>query len=150
MKPVSAASELALRQAMTRLLEGRPAKTDGRLTVSNLAAEADVSRATANRATAILTTFRDAVRKSDCGRFAGVLNKGRIKGLETKLAASRADARHNAIALQTTIETMAQHILVLTSQLHEQERFIAKLRDELARRQGAAVIPIHSKPGRRR
>lgn len=150
MKPVSAASELALRQAMARLLSGHPAKTDGRLTVSNLASEAGVSRATANRASVILATFREAVRKSDCGRFAAVSLRGRINGLETKLASSRADARHNTIALQATIETMAQHILVLTAHLHEQDRLIAKLREELIHREGAAIIPIHGKQDRPR
>lgn len=47
-------SEAALRAAMARLLDGRPERTDGALTVSNLAREAGVSRATANRAVDLL------------------------------------------------------------------------------------------------
>ncbi|MFG1466363.1 hypothetical protein V5F77_26315 [Xanthobacter sp. DSM 24535] len=58
---ISTATELALRAAMARLIDGRPNSTDGRLTVVNLAAEAGVSRATANRATTVLETFREAV-----------------------------------------------------------------------------------------
>lgn len=53
--------ETALRAAMMRLLEGNPQYCDGRLTISNLAREAEVSRATANRATTILAEYRRAV-----------------------------------------------------------------------------------------
>ena len=51
-------SEAALRAGMARLLDGRPERTDGALTVSNLAREAGVSRATANRAIDLLAEFR--------------------------------------------------------------------------------------------
>ncbi|MEU9714403.1 hypothetical protein [Streptomyces sp. NPDC047976] len=47
----------ALRSAMTRLFEGRPQRTDGRLTKENLYKEAQVSRATMNRAHAILAEW---------------------------------------------------------------------------------------------
>ncbi|MGW7575670.1 hypothetical protein [Streptomyces sp. NPDC054765] len=43
----------ALRAAMTRFFEGRPQRTDGRLTKENLSREAQVSRATMNRAQAV-------------------------------------------------------------------------------------------------
>jgi hypothetical protein len=59
--PISHATEEALREAMARLLAGRPVKTDGHLTVVNLAIEAGVSRATANRAAGLLADFRRAV-----------------------------------------------------------------------------------------
>lgn len=124
-------------------------KSDGRLTVRSLAVEAGVSRATANRAPVLLATFRDAVRKSECGRFAVASDKGRIRGLETRLATSKADARYSVVALQTTIDTMAQHIMVLTIQLQEQKQLIERLRAEIARRQDSSIIPIHSKSERR-
>ena len=60
MKPVSAATEQALRAALGRLMAGAPVRCDGRLTVANLAREADVSRATANRAVAVLVDLRQA------------------------------------------------------------------------------------------
>ena len=53
-QPVSQKTEDALRVAMKRLLDGTSVHTDGRLNVANLAREAGVSRATANRATAVL------------------------------------------------------------------------------------------------
>ena len=56
--PVSQSAEQALRAAMQRLLSGSAVRTDGRLTIVNLAIEAGVSRATANRATAVLREFR--------------------------------------------------------------------------------------------
>ncbi len=59
--PVRRSTEAALVAAMERLLANEPLTTDGRLTVANLAREALVSRATANRATGILETYREAI-----------------------------------------------------------------------------------------
>ena len=52
---------------MDRLLAGRPQRTDGRLIKDNLWKEADVSRATMNRATRILAEWD--TRVADCGRI---------------------------------------------------------------------------------
>ena len=60
MKPVSAEIEGKLHAALDRLLGGCAAVTDGRLTVANLAREAGVSRATANRAAGVLVELRHA------------------------------------------------------------------------------------------
>lgn len=60
MKPVSAETESRLRAALARVVSGRASATDGRLTVANLAREAGVGRATANRADAVLAELRDA------------------------------------------------------------------------------------------
>jgi hypothetical protein len=60
-RPVSGPTELALRAAMHRLLAGCPKATDGRLTIVNLAIEAGVSRATANRGGQVLIDFRSAI-----------------------------------------------------------------------------------------
>ncbi|MDG5807235.1 hypothetical protein P9869_32130 [Streptomyces ossamyceticus] len=54
---VSPKTAVTLRAAMTRLFEGRPQRTDGRLTKENLYKEAQVSRATMNRAHAILAEW---------------------------------------------------------------------------------------------
>jgi hypothetical protein len=54
---VSAATSEALRAAMQRLFEGKPQRTDGRLTKENLRREAQVSRATMNRATGVLADW---------------------------------------------------------------------------------------------
>ena len=62
MKPVSRTTEQALRAALARLSSGNPLQTDGRLTVANLAREAGVSRATANRAPLILSDLQDMAK----------------------------------------------------------------------------------------
>ena len=64
MKPVSTSTERALREALTRLVSGNAARTSGRLTVANLAREAGVSRAPANRAPAILAELREATAEA--------------------------------------------------------------------------------------
>lgn len=55
MKPVSAETERRLREAMAQLVAA-----DERLSVANLARQAGVSRATANRAVAIRSELREA------------------------------------------------------------------------------------------
>jgi DNA-binding transcriptional regulator YhcF (GntR family) len=64
LKPVSTSTEQALQAALARLVSGEPVRTDSRLTVANLAREAGVSRATANRAPSILAELREAVAKT--------------------------------------------------------------------------------------
>jgi len=69
-KPVSASTERALCAALTRLVSGNAAaRTDGRLTVANLAREAGVGRATANRAPAILAELRKAAEAARLSRL---------------------------------------------------------------------------------
>ncbi|MGV9709567.1 hypothetical protein ACWDTI_02730 [Gordonia sp. NPDC003424] len=63
MSTVSPATEKKLRDAMQRLLAGQSKMTDGRLIKSNLHAEAGVSRATMNRATAVIAEW-DAATES--------------------------------------------------------------------------------------
>lgn len=54
-------TEQRICDAIIRLLGGHSLLTDGRLTVTNLALEARVSRATVNRSTVALDRFRRAV-----------------------------------------------------------------------------------------
>jgi hypothetical protein len=56
--PVSRTTEEALRQALARLIDGCPTRTDGRLTVANLAREAGMSR---QRQTALPPSWPPAV-----------------------------------------------------------------------------------------
>lgn len=57
MSEVGAATDAKLRNAMERLLNGTVINSDGRLTKSNLAKEAGVSRATMHRANALLAEW---------------------------------------------------------------------------------------------
>jgi hypothetical protein len=68
-RPVSTSTEQALRLALTRIVSGNASRTDGLLTVANLAREAGVSRATANRAPAILAELRKAAEAARLARL---------------------------------------------------------------------------------
>lgn len=130
-------SEAALRAAMERLLDGRPERTDGALTVANLAREAGVSRATANRAGALLAEFRAA---EDCRRRSSPrVLKERIHALEAELRAVRGA---QMAELRALARTLAQHIQVLMLQVAERDAVIAGLREELARSPATRVVPL--------
>jgi len=62
---VSPRTATRLREAMDRLLTGRPKHTDGRLIKDNLWKEAGVSRATMNRATEILADWNTRITACD-------------------------------------------------------------------------------------
>lgn len=127
-RPISQKSEDALRVAMKRLLKGNSVHTDGRLTVANLAREAGISRATANRATAVLAEFRAAEARFRSGTVAGL--KARIRKLEAELRAARGG---EMAELRATIKTLAQQIQILALQGEEQRRLIAVLDEQIAR-----------------
>jgi chromosome segregation ATPase len=113
---------------MKRLLDGTSVRTDGRLNVANLAREAGVSRATANRATAVLAEFRVAEARFRSGSVAGL--KSRIRELEAELRAARGG---ELAELRATVRTLAQQIQVLALQGEEQRRLIAALEEQIAR-----------------
>jgi len=60
MKPVSAKTERRLREALARLVTGGAIVTGSLPSIAKLAREAGVSRATANRAVAVLAERREA------------------------------------------------------------------------------------------
>ena len=62
---VSPRAAKQLRDAMDRLLAGRPQRTDGRLIKDNLWKEADRSRATMNRAVQVLAEWNCRVAECD-------------------------------------------------------------------------------------
>ena len=135
-------TDTALRAAMTRLLAGQPLRTDGRLTVSNLAREAGVGRASANRATGILNEFRVAIARQQHRRFGPAGSRARIRDLEAELATQRARHFEEDKALRATTHRMAQHIQALALHAVAQDREIARLRDELKRHGATVIVPI--------
>ncbi|AZO07742.1 hypothetical protein EJ074_00320 [Mesorhizobium sp. M3A.F.Ca.ET.080.04.2.1] len=115
---VSAKTELALRDAMDRLLSGEAVMTKRPLTVVNLAIEAGVSRATANRAFNLLAEFRQRVEALERG-------KGRrLEGADPERGEESKNAR-----------TLAQHVQARA--LHQ------RYRDRMAA--GADVLFIDEK-----
>ena len=134
-------SEAALRAGMARLLDGRPERTDGALTVSNLAREAGVSRATANRAIDLLAEFRAAEVRHR--RSSPQALKERVRFLEAELRAVRGA---EMTELRALTRTLAQHIQVLTLQVAERDEVIVVLQNELARSNEAKVVPLRRSP----
>ncbi|UQR64878.1 hypothetical protein LRP30_06140 [Bradyrhizobium sp. C-145] len=139
--PIGSKSEAALRAAMARLLDGRPERTDGALTVANLAREAGVSRATANRAADLLAEFRAA--EAHQRRSSPHALKQRIRTLEAELRAVRGA---EMAELRSLSRTLAQHIQMLTLQVAERDAQITRLQDELAQSPQANVIPLRRLP----
>ena len=104
---VSPKTAAALQAAMARLFEGRPQRTDGRLTKENLYKEAQVSRATMNRAHAILAEWdthlaaHGKVTPGEAKRDAAIADlKKRLtkKTQECTLLENKLKAAHTAIA----------------------------------------------------
>ncbi len=133
---ISPQAAAALQAAMIRLFEGRPQRTDGRLVKENLHKEAQVSRATMNRAPSILaewdthiathgkTTPGEAQRDATIGTLKKRLT---AKTEECTLLRKKLDAAATAIAA-----------------LHRDNE---ALRDQLARDASTKVSPI--RPRRR-
>ncbi|MEU8481607.1 hypothetical protein ACFW9V_15165 [Streptomyces hygroscopicus] len=126
---VSPKTDRALRDAMERLLTDVPERTDGKLTKNNLCREAQVSRATMNRATDILAEWDSRVGTSPAGL--------REQQRETELAELRRKlrkSREECHKLQDQVEAAATVIMTLLAEN-------AALRDHAASR-SAVVIPL--------
>lgn len=83
---VSAETAKALRAAMLRLFASKPQRTDGRLTKENLWREAEVSRATMNRAQPILAEWDARIAETGKTTTGETRRDAEISRLRTKLA----------------------------------------------------------------
>ena len=95
-------SEKKLRAALDRLVAGTAVRTDGRLTVSGLAREAEVSRATAHRYPAVLADLTAAVARPTWAPKTQSAEEGladRIARLAAENALLRAEKEAMATAL---------------------------------------------------
>jgi hypothetical protein len=126
---VSPRAEQALRDAMNRLLDGGATRTDGQLTKNNLFREAQVSRATMNRATTILTEWDTRTAAARAGAV-DATHRDQIAQLRTDLAKAREERRD----LQDRVDAAATVIAALAAEN-------AALRDQLATRT-ATLIPL--------
>ena len=133
-------AEHALKKAMERLLTGRAAHTDGRLTVANLAREAGLSRATAYRYPDVIQAFQKEITDRNGRQSASAAQRSKIAALSAELAALQTRAREDRRAHEATINAMAQRIQALTLLTREQERQIADLHDALSR--DGVVTPL--------
>lgn len=126
---VSARAEKALREAMERLFTGRPARTDGKLTKNNLWREADVSRATMNRATDVLADWDDHIGRSPASLH-GQRQAQEIADLRRQLKNNRQERQQ----LQDRVDAAATVIAVLLAEN-------TALREQ-ATEQSAVTIPL--------
>ena len=111
---VSLTAEQKLRAAMDRLCNGTSQRTNGQLTVSNLAKEAGVSRATANRAEAVLVEFHNSMIafQETPEKLPGLRDQNRE--LERRLAQVTAEKNQIIACLQATVTLLAQQVQALT------------------------------------
>src|SRR6266568_6351617 len=111
---VSLITERKLRVAMDHLCNGTSQSTNGQLTVSNLAKEAGVSRATANRAEAVLAEFHNRIIafQETPEKLPGLRDQNRE--LERRLAQVTAEKNQIIADLQATVALLAQQVQALT------------------------------------
>ena len=137
MTTVSPATEKKLRDAMERLLAGKSKRTDGRLTKANLHIEAGVSRATMNRADAVLTDWNTAVGTQVAPRDSQIVE---LQGTVTKLKQTIATLRQN----NTALERKNQAAVTVIAELH------AQLQASRGAEPRGTVTPLQGRQTRRR
>ncbi len=103
----------ALRHAARRLLDGTSLRTDGALTVQNLAREAGVSRATAYRSP-VLGEFRDAIANHDADQPSVTPLRNQIRELNAELAETRRRHAQETGELRADRNQLLQLVQVLT------------------------------------
>ncbi|WP_434098457.1 hypothetical protein, partial [Streptomyces mirabilis] len=118
-----------LREAMERLFTGQPTRTDGKLTKNNLWREASVSRATMNRATAVL-----AERDNRVGRSPVSLRDQHQQEEITRLRRQLRGNRQQHQRLQQQVDAAATVIATLLAEN-------AALGEQLTKRSGV-VVPL--------
>jgi ABC-type phosphate transport system auxiliary subunit len=123
---VSLTTERKLRDAMDRLCNGTSQRTNGQLTVSNLAKEAGVSRATANRAEAVLAEFHNRIIafQETPEKLPGLRDQNRE--LERRLAQVTAEKNQIIADLQATVALLAQQVQALNLENERLRTNVAK------------------------
>ena len=126
---VSPRTAKRLRDAMDRLLAGRPQRSDGRLIKDNLWKEAEVSRrATMNRAARVVAEWN--TRVAACGAFTpGEARKNdELTTLRTKLANKTRECtelHHQLDAAATAIAALHHDNVLLRQELDQRGRLVA-------------------------
>lgn len=136
---VSPETAAALRAAMNRLFEGRPQRTDGRLTKENLYKEAQVSRATMNRAHAVMAEWDNHVAAHGKKTAGEAQRDAAIIELKRRLTKKTQECT----LLENKLKAAASAIAAL---YHDNEA----LRQQLTRDGSASLTPIRPRGPRQR
>jgi hypothetical protein len=124
---VSPSAAKRLRDAMDRLLAGRPQRTDGRLIKDNLRKEAGLSRATMNRAVQILAEWDSRV--AQCGGFtpSEARKNDEVARLRKKLEDKTRECtelHHRLDAAATAIAALHHDNVLLRQQLNNRGQLV--------------------------
>ncbi|MFD4611356.1 hypothetical protein ACFWOT_25370 [Streptomyces sp. NPDC058440] len=130
--PVSPATEAKLRDAMARLLDGRPERTDGALTKENLAREAGVSHATVHRAETVLAAWDAQVGRPVLRTPGEVRRDEEITELRRQLRESKQYA--------TLVQHKLDALVTVTANLYHENQALKKERARRAQ-QRLTVLP---------
>ena len=129
---VSDRTAKSLRDAMDRLLAGRPQRTDGRLIKDNLWKEAGLSRATMNRATQVMAEWDTRVSACDSFTPREARKNDEITTLRADLAAKTREC--------TTLSHQLDAAATAIAALHHDNTL---LREELGRHGDIASLNAH-------
>jgi DNA-binding transcriptional regulator YhcF (GntR family) len=135
MKPISNVAIRAIKEALVRLA----ARPGGRLTVTRLAAEAGVSRATLYRAPELLRRLHDLNAAEGKGP---VPAPDRIRELEVLVAEMKGRESDELRTLRAANRHMAQHIQALSLLVRDQQRRIGLLQPEASPSEPLRVVPL--------
>lgn len=140
---VSPATETALREAMTRLIAGKPRHTDGAFTKENLYREAGVSRATMNRASAVLAEWDAHVAEHGRRTVGEARRDGELAELNQKLKAKTAECaelRRKLDAAATVIAALHHDNQALREHLDSRRGGLADLATRREDGRGGQII----------
>lgn len=146
---VSSNTARALREAMRRLLAGKPERTDGRLTKANLGREADVSHATLFRATTILAEWDDAVTALGTRTRQQSSHNSETNSLRTSLAKKTnecTELRQRLDAAATVIATLHHENTALRQQVDQHGHVVPLRRHGAARPSNSSTGEATSGP----
>jgi hypothetical protein len=124
---VSPRAAKRLREAMDRLLAGRPQRTDGRLIKDNLWKEAGLSRATMNRAIRILGEWNTRVAACEGLTPREARKNGELTTLRAKLADKTRECTelyHQLGAAATAIAALHHDNMLLREELTQRGQLV--------------------------
>lgn len=136
-----ATTRAKLEYALAELLAGRPTRTDGELTVSNLCKEAGVGRDSFYRTEGMADTLKAARDNAEATKPELLQLRDQIAELKRAARKSAKDQAADLADLEHTVQTYANQIqaLALTNEALKEENQL--LRERLNRRD-PDVIPL--------